>query len=153
VTETSETNNVASVAVNLNADLAISGLTVGTISSISGGGYNIPVTFTVTNVGTSAATATWYDYGYLSTNGVLDNSVKVLGGNNTRTTNLAAGASYVVNTTLTTSAATAAGNYTLFVKTDGGWTTGSGPSAITGSGYVTETSETNNVASVAVTLP
>jgi hypothetical protein len=110
------------------------------------------VTFTVTNLGTSTAAATWYDYGYLSTDATLDNADQVLGGYHTQSVALAAGANYVVNTTLTTTAVTAAGNYTLFVKADGGWTT-SGAFAITGPGYVTEASETNNAASTVVVLP
>jgi hypothetical protein len=152
ITETSESNNVTSAAVALNADLAVTGLTVGAITPKTGGGYNIPVTFTVTNVGTSTATASWYDYGYLSTNATLENTDQVVGGYNTRSTNLAAGASYVVNATLTTNATTVAGSYTLFVKADGGWTT-SGQYAITGAAYVTEVSESNNVASATVVLP
>ena len=109
------------------------------------------MTYTVTNQGTATATATWYDTGYLSADGVLDNSDQMLSGFATHSTNLAGGASYGVSSTLITSSSTAAGSYTLFVKADG-----RGPQVagtITDAGYVTETNEANNKASSVVVLP
>jgi hypothetical protein len=132
-------------------DLTVTNLSVGTITSRTGGGYNLPVTFQVNNVGGGAAKASWYDRGYLSVDATFNDADQILGANNFRTTDLAAGGSYTVSLTFTTSASTTAGSYTLFVKADGG--NGSGQYAPTGSNYVGEADETNNVASIAVVLP
>jgi YD repeat-containing protein len=152
VIEVSETNNVASATVQLDVDLAISNLVVGTITTKPGGGYYIPITYTVTNLGTATAKATWYDFGYLSSDGTFDNSDIGMYPYNTRSADLAGGASYTASLTLTTPSSTTAGSYTLFVKTDG-----HAPAYISGTnmdnGNVTEVSETNNLLSTTVTLP
>jgi hypothetical protein len=151
VSETNEVNNVASAVVQLNADLAVSNFAVGTITPKAGGGYNIPVTFTVTNLGTATVKASWYDVGYLSANGVLDDADQMLSGYTTRSTDLAGGANYPVSMTLTTTTATTAGTYTLFVKTDGKGALVGG--ANTDTGKVTELNAINNLASASVVLP
>ena len=106
-------------AVTPKPDLAITNLAVGVISFNANGSFNVPVTFQVNNIGTSAALATWYDSGYLSATALLTACDQALGGYNTRTINLPVGANYSVSTTFTTTTTTAAGNYTLIVKADG----------------------------------
>ena len=145
--------NLAAVTrIAIVADLTVSNLAVGAITINGNGSYNIPVMFQVNNVGTGAATATWYDRGYLSADSTLDDADQALGGFNTRSANLAAGASYAVSTTLTTSATTTAGAYTLFVKADGG-AAASGQLAPTGPGSLPEVNEGNNTQSAAISLP
>ncbi|MFO1324748.1 MAG: CARDB domain-containing protein [Burkholderiales bacterium] len=132
-------------------DLTVSNVSVGTITAVVGGAYSIPVTFRVSNVGTGDATGTWTDRGYLSANATLEDSDEILGGFNTRSTPLAAGASYDVSTTFTTAATTAPGSYTLIVKADGG--AGTGQFAPTGANVVAESAEANNTQSIAIVLP
>jgi len=148
--ETDETNNVASVAVLLSKpDLAISGLTAGAPIANSDGSFTIPVTYTVTNTGIIPVWPGWYDMAYLSTDAVLDNadfSNSYLGYHSA----LAQGASYTVTASFTTSTTVARGNYTLFVKTDGLNPSYGGTN--TDNGRLDETDETNNVASVTVSL-
>ncbi len=147
VKESDETNNATSgIAVTLPnyPDLAISNPSVGTIVHNQNGSYSIPVAFTVTNLGTTAAQPYWYDYGYLSSNGVLDASSTSIG-YASRATPLAAGDSYTVNQTYTVSGFSA-GTYTLFLKADG-------QSNGTTNGSVKETDESNNAtAGIGVTL-
>ena len=132
-------------------DLTISNLAVGVIAANGNGSFNIPVTFQVSNIGTSAAVATWYDRGYLSANSALHDTDQALSGYSTRATNLGVGISYPVSATFSTSTTTAAGAYTLIVKADGG--AGSGQYSPTGSNFVPESNETNNMQSVAIDLP
>jgi hypothetical protein len=153
VAEADETNNTQAVAITLpvKPDLTVTNLSVGTITENQNGSYNIPVTYQVNNIGGSAAVAIWYDRGYLSTDAVLNDTDQILGGNNYRTTNLAAGGNYTVSQTLTTSTATTSGNYYLIVKADGG--NGGGQNSPTGANYVIEANETNNTQALAITLP
>src|SRR5439155_402733 len=141
VTESNETNNVVSIPVTLPSrpDFVRNNASVGMVAENKNGSYSIPVSFTITNNGPSAALPNWSDTVYLSTDGVFDASDLNIGGI-TRVTALAAGASYTFSTTVTTPASQAPGNYTLFMKTDS--TT-----------LVTESNETNNVVSIPVTLP
>ena len=132
-------------------DLTISNLAVGVIAANGNGSFNIPVTFQVSNMGTSAAVATWYDRGYLSANSALHDTDQALSGYNTRAANLGVGANYSVNATFATSSATAGGTYTLIVKADGG--AGSGQYSPTGSNLVPESNETNNTQSIVIDLP
>jgi CARDB len=138
-------------AVTPRPDLTISNLAVGVISASGNGSFNIPATFQVNNIGTSAALATWYDRGYLSADSVLHDTDQALSGYNTRTTNLAVGASYSVSTTFATNTTTTAGNYALIVRADGG--AGTAPFSPTGPNAVPESNETNNIQSVAIDLP
>ena len=133
-------------------DLTISNVSVGAITANINGSYNIPVTFQVNNIGNATAAATWYDRGYLSASAVLHDADQVLGSYNTRGTNLNASANYTVATTFTTSTTTAAGNYYLILKADGG-VSATGQYSPTGANYVAEANETNNTQAVAIALP
>jgi RHS repeat-associated protein len=149
--EADETNNASSAQVTLSRpDLTIGALTVGTIVRNSNSTWTIPVTYTVTNSGTTAAPPWWYDIGYLSANGVLDNTSQSNGSLNYRTTSLAPGASYTVTSTFTTSTSTTTGNYTFFVKTDGRSAATGGTN--TDNGNLFEADETNNVSSATLAL-
>jgi subtilase family serine protease len=94
------------------------------------GTWTIRGTFTVTNNGTVAAQASWWDLMY------LDNNSN--GPRTQHTTALAAGASYPMQFNYL--AATSKGYHTLSVKTDF-------------YDQLVEASETNNVASALVNLP
>lgn len=146
--ESNELNNMAGISITLPTypDLTVTSPSAGTITVNQDGSYAIPVTFTVSNLGTNQALANWNDYGYLSANGALDTSSIVLG-QKLRNTNLAGGTNYPVSQTYTKSGV-APGNYTLFLKADG---QGAGLQA--SGGVVAESNEANNAASVAVTLP
>ena len=142
---------VTRAPVTPQPDLTISNLTVGVIAANGNGSFNIPVTFQVNNVGTSAALATWYDRGYLSANSTLHDTDQALSGYNTRATNLAVGASYSVGATFVTSTTTVPGDYVLIVKADGG--AGTAQYSPTGPNAVPESNETNNTQSIAINLP
>jgi YD repeat-containing protein len=150
LTEANETNNTSSASLTLSPDLTIGPLSIGTIAANQDGSWTIPVTYTVTNVGTVAAIPSWFDVGYLSANGVLDNSSQSNGFLNRGDTALAPGASYPVTANFTTSTSTAAGSYTFFVKTDGHNSYLGGTN--TDSGVFVEPDETNNTSSATVTL-
>lgn len=145
--------NTGSMTLSLGApDLTVSGLTVGAVTANPNGSYSMPVSFQVNNVGSSTAQPGWYDMVYLSTDAVLDNS-DVYIGNAHRSTALAAGASYTVNVTATTSTATAPGTYTLIVKADARHASLHGGNATaTDAGTLTEAAETNNTAATTVSL-
>ena len=147
--ESNETNNIVALPVNLNVDLALSNVSIGAVSANNGGSYTIPVTFTVTNQGTVAANPNWFDLAYLSADGVLDNTDQYLSSYNFRSTLLAPGASYTVTVDYNTSGTTAAGAYTLFVKTDGHSPTYTGGTA-TDNGNLNESNETNNIVALPV---
>jgi RHS repeat-associated protein len=155
VAEANETNNVVATPVTLaRPDLAVSGVSIGTIVTNQNGTYTIPVTYTVTNVGTVTAQNNWFDMAYVSADGVLDNadqaSYPYL---SSRTTTLAPGASYNVSTSFTTSTALAPGGYTLFLKADGRNPVYQGSCCTnTDNGAVAEANETNNVVATPVTL-
>lgn len=149
--ESDETNNAIATSVNLptRPDLIVTaGPTIGTITVNTDGSYSIPVSFTVQNNGGSTAQPSWYDECYLSSDGTLDTTDFYIG-YASRTTSLAAGASYVVNITCRTLTTTTAGNYTLFVKADG---YDSGGKYSTYSSLF-ESNDANNAASVSITLP
>jgi uncharacterized membrane protein len=153
VVEANETNNTQALAITLpvKPDLTVSNLTVGTIVKNGNGSYSISVSLQVNNIGGSTAVAGWYDRGYLSADAVLNDTDQVLSGNNYRSTSLAAGSSYTVNLTFTTSTTTVGGSYYLIVKADGG--AGTGQYSPTGANYVIEANEANNVASATIVLP
>jgi YD repeat-containing protein len=152
VSEADETNNTSSAATTLSRpDLAISGVTLGTVVANQNGSWAIPVTYTVTNNGSIAAQAGWYDLAYLSTDGTLDNADQSSSYLGYRSTALAPGASYTVTANFTSSTATAPGSYTLFVKADGHSPSVTG-GTITDNGNVSEADETNNLGLLAVTL-
>ena len=157
LTESNEANNIVALPVSLNADLALSNVSIGTMTANSNGTYTIPVSYTVTNQGSVTANPNWYDLAYLSADGVLDNTDQVLSGNNIRTTALAPGVSYTLTINYTTSNSTPSGTYTLFLKTDGrnGGYASTGTyigGVITDNGFLTESNEANNISSTPVTL-
>src|ERR1019366_6015516 len=99
-------------------DVQISGMSLGSPKANAGGSWSIPVTYTVTNIGTVAAPSSWSDIGYLSAHGVLDNNSQSNSYLHSAGA-LAAGASYTAAGNFTTSTSTTPGAYTFFVKTDG----------------------------------
>ena len=154
VLESNDTNNAYSLPITLPArpDLQVTSASVGTIVKNADGSYSIPLTYTVTNAGGSAAQPSWYDLAYLSSDATLDNADKNLSAFGSRGSALAAGASYTTTTTFKTTTTTTAGTYTLFFKTDAhGATVGVGTN--TDGGNLFESSETNNTYSTTVTLP
>jgi hypothetical protein len=156
VAESNEMNNTQAVAIIVPAvtkpDLVMSNTVVGAVAVKQNGSYSVPVTYTVTNTGALPAPASWYDLAYLSSDAVLDNADQNLGGYNLHSTALAPGASYTVTTTFSTTATTAPGDYTLFIKADGrGAVLGVGTN--TDNGVVAEVNEANNLQAMALTLP
>lgn len=149
--ETNEANNtIASAPVQLlRPDLSVSNVVLGAAAVRQEGGWNIPVSFTVTNTGTATAAPSWLDMAYLSADGVLDNADQPSHGYwylGSRGTPLAPGQSYSVNGTFATPASTAPGTYTLFVKADGHSAAWHGISATnTDAGDLVEIDESNNV--------
>jgi YD repeat-containing protein len=142
-------NNTVALAITLpgKPDLTVTSASVGAVTVKRDGSYSFPLTYTVKNIGASAAQPYWYDQTFLSSNGSLDINSVYLNSVSNHATVLAAGASYTVTgATVFTSTTTTSGTYTVFVKTDAN---GSG----TGSGYISEADETNNARSVPITLP
>ena len=154
VPESNEANNTQSLALTLPAkvDLVLSNPSVGVVSVSQAGAYSVPVTYTVTNTGGVGAAPNWFDLAYLSTNTTLENSDVNLSGYLLRNTVLAAGASYTVTTTFTSTTGTSPGNYTLFIKTDGR-SASYGAGTSTDAGALVEGNEANNVQALTLTLP
>jgi hypothetical protein len=132
-------------------DLVVSNPSLGTIVANQNGSYAIPITYTVTNIGSAFAQPPWYDMAYLSVDGTLDNADQHLNGWPRRDAALAPGASYTVTSIFTTSTSTPAGSYTLFIKADGHGTT-SGNGTNTDSGSLNEANEANNTQALPVTF-
>jgi len=155
VAESNELNNIQTAVIALPAnpkpDLAISNVSVGSITTSQAGAYKILATYTVTNLGVMTAKPNWYDLAYLSADATLDTADQNLGGYTLRNTLLAAGASYMQSTTFTTTVATAPGNYTLFVKADGHGPTVGGIN--TDNGALAESNEANNIQALTLALP
>ncbi|RAK66795.1 CARDB domain-containing protein [Hymenobacter edaphi] len=137
VSETNETNNVASVAITVSppgVDLAIQQAQLGNTSVLAGSA--IYASAYLYNLGNTNAGAHRVGY-YLSSNTTLDASDVLLQSGSVNS--LTAGQYYSLYPTLTIPASTTTGSYyVLFVADD--------------QGQVTETNETNNVASVALTV-
>ncbi|HYE87261.1 MAG TPA: CARDB domain-containing protein, partial [Vicinamibacterales bacterium] len=150
--EANETNNQRSMAVTLaRPDLTIADVTLGTIIARADGRYSIPITYTVTNAGTVAAMPSWYDMGFLSSNGQLDDASVRLDGEYRRQSSLAPGESYTITTNFIAASNVTPGNYTLHFKTDANSPSYNGGSHTDG-GSLREANETNNQRSMAVTL-
>jgi subtilase family serine protease len=137
VTETNETNNVSAVPLTLvtpGIDLTIIQPALSRYS-VAGGGQ-VSTNATIINQGTATSVNSNVGY-YLSTNMTLDASDVLLGS----TTNgaLAAGGYASIYANLTIPAATTVGNYYVLFVADY-------------QNQVTETSETNNTAPVALTV-
>jgi uncharacterized protein affecting Mg2+/Co2+ transport len=154
VTESDETNNAIGASVTLaRPDLKISGLVIGTITANQDGSWFIPLSYTVTNVGTIAAQPGWNDVAYLSSNGKLDgDSVAQSGAVHNQGAVLAPGASYTVTGGWFNigNSGTVPGTYTVFVKADGHSASLGGTN--TDGGSVTESDETNNAMGVPIVL-
>jgi RHS repeat-associated protein len=137
LSETFETDNVRSVALEVKApDLVVEAATTPATGSL---GEEIAVTWTVTNQGTGAAVADWYDYIYLSADQTLDGSDVSLGylriGDKTP---LAAGESYMVGRNVMVPNVTPRSWYLLLVADR--------------DNYQAETDNSNNVLAVALEL-
>jgi len=125
VAETQETNNTASAAVLLGADLIISALSAPTVGEAGGA---LAISDTTKNQSGTAADASTTRF-YLSTNATLDGADVSLGSRAVPA--LGANATSSGATTVTIPAGTAAGFYYLIAKADA-------------DGAVTETQEGNN---------
>ncbi|WP_164891191.1 CARDB domain-containing protein [Botryobacter ruber] len=138
VSETNETNNVASVALAvtaaLRADLLVTAASVSKATTVAGD--TIAVTATIQNSGQASAGGSMVGY-YLSARNVWDNTAVRIG--QSEVTTLAVGGTASPEANLIIPAGTAAGDYFVLVRADD-------------TGAVTESSETNNVRSIAVTL-
>jgi subtilase family serine protease len=125
VGESSETNNVALVFVQVGPDLAIAALAAPATAGVGG---TIAVSDTTRNQGGGSAEATTTKF-YLSTNGAVDAGDTLLGGRDVAL--LLPGGSSSGTTTLTIPAGIASGGYYIVAQADG-------------AGVVGETVETNN---------
>ncbi|MBC3542413.1 CARDB domain-containing protein [Rufibacter sediminis] len=137
VTEGLETNNVSSVALTVlpqTIDLEMQTPSL-SVASVTVGG-SVKATSTIRNTGTVASSASVVGY-YLSTNTTFESSDVALGTSTGGA--LAANASAAKSADLTIPAATAVGNYYILFVAD--------PAKA-----VTESNETNNVMSVALTV-
>lgn len=132
-------------------DLSLSDVSYGSLSANADGTYSIPITYTVSNIGSVTAATSWYDMAYLSTDSVLSNNDFVLSTPVHRTAPLTPGASYTVTRVFKTSNSVAAGLYTVFVRADGAGGVYGG--AVTAPGRIKDANASNGVASFGVTLP
>jgi hypothetical protein len=110
--------------------------------------YSLSVAYTVTNNGTTAV-SDWYDVAYLSQDGSLDNADRLLGANDDYQATLAPGESATRAAYFPVIGDTPSGTYMVFLKVDGNKNAGGTP---TDNGLVAETDETNNVASLPLSL-
>lgn len=151
--EPNEANNLSSLALTLptKQDLAISAAAVGALATNPSGGYVIPITYTITNVGGLPVPPNWFESAALSSNATLENSDTVLPGSTYIAQALQPGAGYTVTRSYSTAASVQPDTYTVFVKADGA---GYGyASPIVGDGAVGEASESNNIVALPLTLP
>ncbi|MBI3150062.1 MAG: IPT/TIG domain-containing protein [Betaproteobacteria bacterium] len=153
LTEPNEADNLVALPLTLpnRPDLVLSNPSLGTIAVSAAGAYSLPLSFTVTNAGESAAPPAWYDAAYLSSNGVLDNTSLNLAGYNYQSAALAPGASYTVTRTFGTPTTTSPGAYTVYLKADGHGAYIGGTN--TDAGAIAEANESNNTQALAINLP
>ncbi len=118
-------------------DLVIEQLAVSPSPVAAGAGAT--VTYRVANRGTAAATATYAERLYLSSNTTLDGADVLLATTAGHTADLAAGATLAVSQAVTIPAGTTAGTYYLLVQADAG-------------GAVAESNEGNNAAALLLTV-
>ncbi|WP_162052193.1 CARDB domain-containing protein [Gloeothece verrucosa] len=112
--ETDETNNVKAIPFTVNApNLGVSSATTPESTSV---GANINVSWTVTNSGTIAANADWYDSIYISNDQIFDDYDQYItsrwAGSNTP---VVAGGSYTATQNITIPTTTTGNRYLLFV--------------------------------------
>jgi subtilase family serine protease len=136
--EIDETNNVLAVPITINgADLIVSAYSAPSQTSL---GSTIDLSWTVKNQGKAIATADWYDYVYLSRDTLLDNSDSQVTSEYISTqTPLAVEKTYTINRSVTLSNSLPAGQLYLIFATDR-------------DNYQLETSETNNILAVPITI-
>jgi subtilase family serine protease/sugar lactone lactonase YvrE len=134
VPETIETNNTTAALIKISPDLIVSVL--GAPASAAAGGPAITVTDTTKNQGLGSAVATTTSF-YLSTNTTYEAGDISLGSRAVPI--LASAATNAGSTSVTIPAGTAPGTWYILARADA-------------TGAVAETSETNNVASRAVTI-
>ena len=137
VTETNETNNVASVAITIappGVDLVVQQPSLYYNSTVAGG--TVQASASILNQGNVTATSSAMGF-YLSTNTTLDANDVLL--STTPGSSLGANIAAYRSANLTVPVGTAAGNYYVLFVAD--------PTNV-----VTETSETNNVSSLALTV-
>jgi subtilase family serine protease len=125
VSEISETNNVTYSAIQIGADLVMSGLTA---PSVGGAGSSITINDTTKNQGGGTAIASITRF-YLSSDALIDAADTMLGSRSVGS--LAAGATSSGSTSVTIPASTPAGSYYILAKADA-------------DNVVAETGETNN---------
>jgi subtilase family serine protease len=119
--ETNEANNfLVSAPIEIIArDIDLVVTSANSPATASATGDNVQVSWTVTNQGTVASNADWYDSIYISDDAVFDASDRYVtdrwAGNNTP---LAAGASYSATQTIALPSTTAGSRYLLFVGDD-----------------------------------
>jgi subtilase family serine protease len=152
VSETNETNNTSLGNVQLQADLTISDLLVGTVSDAGGGRYSFPVTYTVRNIGSSRITVDYYKpirmSAYLSRDADISSSDLALSGLLSRSSPMAPGESFTETRTVTSMANPGSGQWTVLIKVDA--PLGANPAV---NGTIAESNEQNNVVSAGVQLP
>jgi hypothetical protein len=150
IPETDESNNVAEGQVKFDADLTISEMSIGQVSATGDRGYAIPVTYSVSNLGSSAISVDYYRpiavVGFLSSDPVLSTEDQRLSGGSIRSSRMAPGESYTETRTFQTTAAVS-GPLSFLLKVDAPTTT-----APTGAGLIVETDESNNTLSATVSL-
>lgn len=134
VAESSETNNTKSAQIRLSPDLQVSSLSVPTKAAA---GATISATDTTKNQGQGTAGATTTRF-YLSPTTTFNSATATEVGSRAVAL-LASGASSSASSALTIPAGTAPGSYYMLARADA-------------DGAVTETNETNNVASKALTV-
>lgn len=136
--EIDETNNVLAVPITINgADLIVSAYSAPSQTSL---GSTIDLSWTVKNQGKAIATADWYDRVYLSRDALLDSSDSQVTSQYISTqTPLAVEKTYTINRSVTLSNSLPAGQLYLIFATDR-------------DNYQLETSETNNILAVPITI-
>ncbi|MDB9445782.1 SGNH/GDSL hydrolase family protein, partial [Anabaena sp. CS-542/02] len=118
--ETDETNNTFAVPITINEvdlpDLVVTEATIST--STAGWGESVEVSWTVTNQGEGIAKEEWYDYIYLSTDDIWDDSDRYVSSFWAGNSALAIDGSYSLTGNIFIPYDVAAGNYHLLVVTN-----------------------------------
>jgi hypothetical protein len=109
------TLTAATATTTPDVDLVVSAATAPATATA---GQSIAVSYTVKNQGTSATTSYWYDYVYLSTTPTVNSYSTYVTDNYESAPDLAGGASYTVNNTITLPTQVAPGNDYLVFATN-----------------------------------
>ncbi|MDB9538835.1 CARDB domain-containing protein, partial [Anabaenopsis arnoldii] len=144
--ESDITNNVLAQAIEINQvdlpDLVVTEATIST--STAGWGESVEVSWTVTNQGEGIAKEEWYDYIYLSTDDIWDDSDRYVSDFWAGNSPLAIDGSYSLTGNIFIPYDVAAGNYHLLVVTN--------PDDYYYYNQQYETDETNNTFAVPITI-